>query len=180
MQSPQRVLLTGLLPLTYSACFLMEPRRLTSPGTAPNTMNSGIPHDHKLRNCLTAESHGSISSMEAPFSVITPTCVKLTNKASHYTHFDVYMCLKSHSHCFILPSECTCTHVWTGLLFSLHVPGLIHHCPPLLSALTCPLPNSAPCNYLHAHAHCLILLSALTCNHMPTAYLCSLQVFVPT
>jgi hypothetical protein len=28
--------------------------------------------DHKLRKCLTAGSHGGISSTEAPFSVVTP------------------------------------------------------------------------------------------------------------
>ena len=31
-----------------------------------------------MRKCLTAGSHGGISSTEAPFSVITPACVKLT------------------------------------------------------------------------------------------------------
>jgi hypothetical protein len=31
-----------------------------------------------LRKCLTAGSHGGISPTEAPFSLITPTCVKLT------------------------------------------------------------------------------------------------------
>jgi hypothetical protein len=30
-------------------------------------------------------SHGGISSREAPFSVITPACVKLTHKTSQYT-----------------------------------------------------------------------------------------------
>ena len=36
MQRPGRVLLTGLLPLACSACFLIEPRT-TSPGMAPST-----------------------------------------------------------------------------------------------------------------------------------------------
>jgi hypothetical protein len=31
-----------------------------------------------LRKCPTAGSHGGISPTEAPFSVITPACVKLT------------------------------------------------------------------------------------------------------
>jgi hypothetical protein len=31
-----------------------------------------------LRKCLTVGSHGGISSPEAPFSVKTPACVKLT------------------------------------------------------------------------------------------------------
>jgi hypothetical protein len=37
-----------------------------------------------LRKCLTAGSHGGISSREAPFFVITPACVKLTHKISQY------------------------------------------------------------------------------------------------
>jgi hypothetical protein len=43
--------------------------------------------DHKPRKCLTAGSHGGISSREAPSSVITPACVKLTHKTSQYRHF---------------------------------------------------------------------------------------------
>jgi hypothetical protein len=38
-----------------------------------------------LRKCLTAGSHGGISSREVPFSVITPACVKLIHKTSQYT-----------------------------------------------------------------------------------------------
>jgi hypothetical protein len=37
-----------------------------------------------LRKFPTAGSHGDISSTEAPFSVITPTCVKLTHKTNQY------------------------------------------------------------------------------------------------
>jgi hypothetical protein len=37
-----RVLLTGLLPLACSACFLIEPRT-TSPGLAPPTMGWALP-----------------------------------------------------------------------------------------------------------------------------------------
>ena len=62
--------LTGLLPLAYSACFLIEdyqPRDGTT---------------HQLKKCLTAGSHGGISSREAPFSVINPACVKLTHKST--------------------------------------------------------------------------------------------------
>ena len=40
--------------------------------------------DHHLRKCLTAGSHGNTSPNEAPFSMITPTCVKLTHKTSQY------------------------------------------------------------------------------------------------
>jgi hypothetical protein len=40
--------------------------------------------DHQLRKCPTAGSHGVTSPTEAPFSVITPACVKLTPKTSQY------------------------------------------------------------------------------------------------
>jgi hypothetical protein len=77
------VLLTGLLPLACSACFLIEPRT-TSLGMAPPTM--GPPTlDHQLRKCLTAGSHGGLSSTEAPFSVITPVCANLTHTTSQST-----------------------------------------------------------------------------------------------
>jgi hypothetical protein len=39
-----------------------------------------------LRKCPTAGSHGGISPTEAPFSVITPACVKLTHKTSQYNY----------------------------------------------------------------------------------------------
>jgi hypothetical protein len=39
---------------------------------------------HQLGKCPLAGSHGGISSTEAPFSVITPACVKLTQKTSQY------------------------------------------------------------------------------------------------
>ena len=74
--------LIGLLLLACSASFLIEPRT-TSPGKAQPTM-----HPPQLitnwKKCLTAESHEGISSIEAPFSVITPVCVKLTHKTSQY------------------------------------------------------------------------------------------------
>jgi hypothetical protein len=41
-----------------------------------------------LRKCLTAGSHRVISSREAPFSVITPACVKLTHKTIQDRHHD--------------------------------------------------------------------------------------------
>jgi hypothetical protein len=34
--------------------------------------------DHYLRKCPTAGSHGGTSPTEAPFFVLTPACVKLT------------------------------------------------------------------------------------------------------
>jgi hypothetical protein len=39
MQRPWRVLLTGLLPLAFSACSLIEPKTII-PGMAPPTMGS--------------------------------------------------------------------------------------------------------------------------------------------
>jgi hypothetical protein len=76
------MLLTGLLPLACSACFLIEPKTL-SPEMAPPTR--GPPClDHYLRKCLTAGPHGGTSSTETPFSVITPACVKVTRKTSQY------------------------------------------------------------------------------------------------
>ena len=36
------------------------------------THKGPFPLDHSLRKCLTAGSHGGISSTEAPFSVVTP------------------------------------------------------------------------------------------------------------
>jgi hypothetical protein len=77
------MLLTGLLPLACSACFLIEPRT-TSPRIVLTTMGPAT-LDQQLRKCLTAGSHGGISSREAPFSVITPVCVKLTHKTSQYS-----------------------------------------------------------------------------------------------
>jgi hypothetical protein len=41
---------------------------------------------HQPRKCPTAGSHGGTSPTEAPFSVITLACVKLTHKTSQYTH----------------------------------------------------------------------------------------------
>jgi hypothetical protein len=41
-----------------------------------------------LRKYPTAGSHGGTSPTEAPFSVITPACVKLTHKTSQYTTHD--------------------------------------------------------------------------------------------
>jgi hypothetical protein len=67
---------TGLLPLACSACFLIEPKT-TSPGMVSPTRGPS-PLDLELRKCLTAGSHGGISPTEAPFSVITPAYVKLT------------------------------------------------------------------------------------------------------
>jgi hypothetical protein len=50
------------------------------------THNGSSPLDHQLRKCLAAGSHGGTSPNEAPFSMITPTCVKLTHKTSQHSH----------------------------------------------------------------------------------------------
>jgi hypothetical protein len=79
------VLLTGLLLLACSACFLKEPR-ITSPGSWQCPQCAGPSSlDHYLRKCLTAGSDGGLSSREAPFSVRTPACVKLTHKSGQYS-----------------------------------------------------------------------------------------------
>ena len=67
---------TGLLPLSCSDCSLREPKT-TSPERWSHPQGA-FPLDHKMRKCLTAGSHGDISPTEAPFSVITPACVNLT------------------------------------------------------------------------------------------------------
>jgi hypothetical protein len=48
MQRPWRVLLTGLLPMAYSACFLIEPRTTRS-GMAPDTMGWVLPHQPLIK-----------------------------------------------------------------------------------------------------------------------------------
>jgi hypothetical protein len=72
----------GLLPLACSACFLIEPKNCQS-RDGP-THKGPSPLDHSLRKCPTAGSHGGTSPTEAPFSVITPACVKLTPQTSQY------------------------------------------------------------------------------------------------
>jgi hypothetical protein len=87
VQRPWRYgcLLTGLLSLPCSACFLTEPK--TNQPRDGTTHNRPSPLDHQLRKCSTAGSHGGISPMEVPFSVITPACVKLAHKTSQYSCF---------------------------------------------------------------------------------------------
>jgi hypothetical protein len=67
--------LTGLLPLACSACSLIEPRLLAQRWHHPQ--GALIPWSLIVK-CLTVGSCGGISSTEAPSSVITPACVKLT------------------------------------------------------------------------------------------------------
>jgi hypothetical protein len=73
------MLLTGLLPLACSACFLTEPRT-TSPGMAPPTV--GPPT--LITNWENALQLDLIEAFP-PFSVITPPCVKLTHKTRQFT-----------------------------------------------------------------------------------------------
>jgi hypothetical protein len=83
------MLLAGLLLLDCSACFLIE-LKTTSQVIVPPTM--GPPTlDHKLRKCLTVGSHGGIFLREAPFSVITPDCVKLTHKTNRYRNIPPFL-----------------------------------------------------------------------------------------
>ena len=70
--------LFALLLLACSACFLIEPKT-TSSGMTPSTV--GPPP--LITNWENAPQLG-IFSTEAPFSVITPACVKLTHKPSQY------------------------------------------------------------------------------------------------
>jgi hypothetical protein len=44
------------------------------------TYKGPFPLYHYLRKCLTAGSHGGVSPTEATFSMITPACVKITQK----------------------------------------------------------------------------------------------------
>jgi hypothetical protein len=56
--------------------FLQNPR--LQPRDSDGTTHKGPSClNHKLTKCLTAGSHGGIFSTEAPFSMITPACVKL-------------------------------------------------------------------------------------------------------
>jgi hypothetical protein len=57
--------------------------KTTSPGMAPPTRGLSP----LITNWETAGSHGGTSPTEAPFSVMTPACVKLTHKTSQYTKF---------------------------------------------------------------------------------------------
>lgn len=77
LQKPWRVLLTDLLPMACSACFLMEPR-ITSPGMAPTTMSWALPHQSPVKKLpysllLWGHSHswGSSSQMNL-------ACIKMT------------------------------------------------------------------------------------------------------
>ena len=66
---------TGLLPLACSACSLIEPRL---PAQRWHHQQVDLPPWSLIRKCLAAGSRGGISPTEAPFSVISPARVKLT------------------------------------------------------------------------------------------------------
>ena len=69
------MLLTGLLSMACSVCFLIEPR-IPGPGMA-HSQWAGPLSCWSLRKCPTGGCHRVISSTEAP-SLLTLVCVKLT------------------------------------------------------------------------------------------------------
>ena len=88
------VLLTGLLSLACSACFLIESRTTSQGWHHPQGV---LCPQSLIEKCLMAGSHGGISSREAPFSFMTPSCVKLTHKTSQHTPFPAFS-YPSHLH----------------------------------------------------------------------------------
>ena len=81
-----RMLLTGLLLMACSACFLIEPRN-TSPGVMALPRMDWISINHQLRKyptgLCTAQSHRGIFSIEVPSSLMTLPCVKMTCNRQH-------------------------------------------------------------------------------------------------
>ena len=75
--------LLAFFPWLAQPALLQKPRLPTQRWSHPQ---GAFPLDHYLRKCLTAVSHGGTFPTEAPFSVITLACVKLTHKTSQYTH----------------------------------------------------------------------------------------------
>lgn len=74
-----RMLLTGLLLMTCSACFPAAPRR-TSPGIASPTVGWVLPSQSSTKKVGTTDvpigqSYGGIYSIESPFSQSTLACV---------------------------------------------------------------------------------------------------------
>jgi hypothetical protein len=76
------MLLTGLLPPGLLSLLSYRTQNYQPRDSTTHNMPSAL--DHQLRKCPTAGSHGGISPTEAPFSVITPACVKLTHKTNQY------------------------------------------------------------------------------------------------
>ena len=78
MQSPWRVLLTGLFPMACSACFLIELRTISA-GMAPHTAVWVLSHQSLTKGCLSAGPYGSIFSIVVhPSFQMTLACVQLT------------------------------------------------------------------------------------------------------
>ena len=83
----------GLLSLPSCRTHDYQPRDdTTHNGLGPPTL------DHSLGKCLTAGSHGGISSTDDPSSLMTLACVKLTHKTSQYRHVYAYMRTHTHTH----------------------------------------------------------------------------------
>jgi hypothetical protein len=63
------VLLTGLLLLIFSACFLIAPRS-TSSGMVPPTVSSPLPHQSRKHTTVlpTAQPLGPFSQLRFPLS----------------------------------------------------------------------------------------------------------------
>jgi hypothetical protein len=57
----------------------------SSPVMAPPTVEPWPLPWSSVRKCPTAGSHGGTSLSEAPFSVVTPACVKLTHKPNKFS-----------------------------------------------------------------------------------------------
>jgi hypothetical protein len=70
----------GLLSLLSCRTEDLESRDGTTYSRLLSHLHSRPHFDHQLRKCLTAGSHGGISSMEAPSSLMTLACVKLTQE----------------------------------------------------------------------------------------------------
>jgi hypothetical protein len=77
------MLRTGLLPLACSACFLIEPKT-TSPTMAPPTICWALPPWSLIEKMPYSWISWRHFLREAPFSVITPACLKLIHKISQY------------------------------------------------------------------------------------------------
>ena len=74
------MLLTSLLPMVCSACFLIEPQT-NFPVIAPPTMDWALPTSITIIKCTielpTGQSGGGIFSVEVPSSKMTPKLCKV-------------------------------------------------------------------------------------------------------
>ena len=69
------MLLTGLLPLAFSASSLPQPKR-TCPGVILPTVGWALPHHTTVKKMTTGLSDGDNSSIEVSGSHVTIVCVK--------------------------------------------------------------------------------------------------------